>query len=142
MQGPARKVFQAVTYEAIALLFIAPAIAYVYNSDLQYSGAFSLLLSAFALVWNMAYNALFEYWEARQPQRTRNFTRRALHATGFEGGLALLLIPFIAWWLEISLQQALLTDLALLGFFLVYSFVFQYCFDKVFDVPASAKSAE
>lgn len=142
MQGPARKVFQAVTYEAIALLFIAPAIAYVYNSDLQYSGVFSLLLSAFALLWNMAYNVLFEYWEARQRQRTRNFTRRVLHATGFEGGLALLLIPFIAWWLEISLQQALLTDLALLGFFLVYSFVFQYCFDKVFDVPASAKSAE
>lgn len=141
MQGPVRKIFQAVTYEAIALLFIAPAIAYVYDSDLRYSGMFSLLLSAFALVWNMAYNALFEHWEARQHQRTRTFRRRALHATGFEGGLALLLIPFIAWWLDISLLQALLTDLALLGFFLIYSFAFQYCFDKVFDVPASAKSA-
>jgi uncharacterized membrane protein len=141
MQGPLRKVFQAVTYEAIALLFIAPAIAWFYNSDLRYSGVFSLLLSAFALVWNMAYNAVFEYWEARQRERSRNFMRRAVHAIGFEGGLALLLIPFIAWWLDISLQQALLTDLALLGFFLIYSFVFQYCFDKVFDVPASAKSA-
>ena len=141
MQGPLRKVFQAVTYEAIALLFIAPAIAWFYNSDLQYSGVFALLLSAFALVWNVAYNALFEYWEARQRERSRNFMRRAVHAIGFEGGLALLLIPFIAWWLDISLQQALLTDLALLGFFLIYSFVFQYCFDKVFDVPASAKSA-
>jgi uncharacterized membrane protein len=141
MQGPLRKVFQAVTYEAIALLFIAPAIAWFYNSDLQYSGVFALLLSAFALVWNVAYNAVFEYWEARQRKRRRNFMRRAVHAIGFEGGLALLLIPFIAWWLDISLQQALLTDLALLGFFLIYSFVFQYCFDKVFDVPASAKSA-
>ena len=141
MQGPLRKVFQAIIYEAIALLFIAPAIAWFYNSDLQYSGVFALLLSAFALVWNMAYNALFEYWEARQRERSRNFMRRAVHAIGFEGGLALLLIPFIAWWLDISLQQALLTDLALLGFFLIYSFVFQYCFDKVFDVPASAKSA-
>ena len=141
MQGPLRKVFQAVIYEAIALLFIAPAIAWFYNSDLQYSGVFALLLSAFALVWNMAYNALFENWEARQRERSRNFMRRAVHAIGFEGGLALLLIPFIAWWLDISLQQALLTDLALLGFFLIYSFVFQYCFDKVFDVPASAKSA-
>lgn len=142
MQGPVRKVFQAVTYEAIAWVFIAPAIAYVYNSDLRYSGVFSLLLSAFALVWNVAYNAMFEYWEARQRQRTRNFMRRAMHATGFEGGLALLLIPFIAWWLDISVQQAVLTDVALLGFFLVYSFVFQYCFDKLFDVPASAKSAQ
>jgi uncharacterized membrane protein len=141
MQGPLRKVFQAVTYEAIALLFIAPAIAWFYNSDLQYSGVFALLLSAFALVWNVAYNAVFEYWEARQRKRRRNFMCRAVHAIGFEGGLALLLIPFIAWWLDISLQQALLTDLALLGFFLIYSFVFQYCFDKVFDVPASAKSA-
>ncbi len=141
MQGPVRKIFQAITYEAIALLFIAPAIAYVYKSDLQYSSVFSLLLSAFALAWNIIYNALFEYWEARQASRKRSFSRRALHSVGFEGGLALLLIPFIAWWLEISVQQAVLTDAALLGFFLGYSFVFQYCFDKLFDVPASAKSA-
>lgn len=141
MQGPARKIFQAISYEAIALLFIAPAIAYTYKSDLQYSSVFSLLLSAVALVWNMLYNALFERWEARQISRERSFSRRALHAVGFEGGLALLLIPFIAWWLDISLQQALMTDAALLGFFLVYSFVFQYCFDKLFDVPASATRA-
>lgn len=141
MQGPARKIFQAISYEGIALLFIAPAIAYVYQSDLQYSGAFSLMLSAFALVWNMLYNAVFEYWEARQTTRTRSLSRRAVHAVGFEGGLALLLIPFIAWWLDISVQQAVLTDVGLLAFFLIYSFVFQYCFDKLFDVPASAKPA-
>lgn len=141
MQGPLRKIVQAVTYEAVALLFIAPAIAYVYDSDLKHSGAFSLVLSAVALVWNMAYNATFEYWEARQTRRARTFMRRALHALGFEGGLALMLIPFIAWWLEISLAQALVTDLALLGFFLIYSFVFQYGFDKVFDLPVSAQAA-
>jgi uncharacterized membrane protein len=141
MQGPVRKIFQAVSYEAIALLVIAPAIAYFYKSDLQHSTVFSLLLSMFAMAWNMAYNAVFEYWEARQPQRTRSFARRALHTLGFEGGLALLLIPFIAWWLDISVQQAIATDAALLGFFLVYSFVFQYCFDKLFDLPTSAKTA-
>jgi uncharacterized membrane protein len=38
----------------------------------------------------------------------------------------------------VSLWQALLYDAALLLFFLVYTFVFNWAFDRVFGLPASA----
>ena len=49
------------------------------------------------------------------------------------------LVPFFAWWLNISLWQALVMDVGLLVFFLVYTFVFTWCFDRLFGLPASAQ---
>jgi uncharacterized membrane protein len=42
-----------------------------------------------------------------------------LHALGFEGGLVLILLPLVAYWLGISLWAALVTNLALFVFFFV-----------------------
>lgn len=139
MQGPIRKVTQAVLYELVAALIVAPVIALAFGKDLLQSGAMALLLSLLALGWNMFFNMLFEYWEARQLQRKRTLRRRLLHALGFEGGLAVLLVPLMAWLLDISLWQALLADLGLLAFFFVYTFVFQWAFDRLFGVPDSAR---
>ena len=67
--------------------------------------------------------------------------RRVAHAIGFEGGLAAILVPVFAWWLDVSLWQALWMDLGLLVFFLVDSFVFNWTFDRVFGLPLSAQPA-
>jgi uncharacterized membrane protein len=139
MQGPARKVVQAILYEAIAICFLSPVLALMYDESLGYSGALSAMLSASALLWNMVYNAGFEWWEARQPQRTRTFTRRLIHSLGFEGGLVLLLLPLVAWWLNITWMTALATNMGLFVFFFFYALVFQWGFDRVFGVPDSAR---
>ncbi len=139
MQGPARKVVQAILYETIAICFLSPVLALIYDESVAYSGALSMMLSASALLWNMLYNAGFEWWEARQLQRNRTLMRRLIHSLGFEGGLAILLLPLIAWWLEISWMAALLTNLGLFVFFFFYALVFQWGFDGVFGVPDSAK---
>ena len=138
MQGPTRKVVQAVLYEAIAVAFITPMLALLYDEGLMYAGLLSVLMSATALAWNVIFNALFERWEARQPQRRRTLSRRLLHSLGFEGGLTVMLLPLIASWLGISWWAALATNLGLFGFFFVYSLGFQWAFDRVFDVPVSA----
>ena len=52
------------------------------------------------------------------------------------------LVPTIAWWLDITLWQALLMDLGLVVFFLVYTFVFNWAFDAIFGLPASAAAAQ
>ncbi len=70
--------------------------------------------------------------------RGRSLAQRAAHAIGFEGGLVVTLVPFFAWWLDISLWQAFVLDLGLLLFFLVYTFVFNWVFDRAFGLPASA----
>lgn len=142
MQGITRKIFQAITYEAVAIFFIAPAIAYAYDDNLGHSTVLSIIISSVAVCWNMFYNYCFEYWEARQTLRERTLLRRTLHSIGFEGGMTILLLPVIAYWLNISLLQALIANIALFAFFFFYSFAFQYCFDKLFDVPNSAKPVE
>ncbi len=142
MQGPTRKVLQAVLYVLIAVAFITPILALLYDQGMAYSGLLSVLMSTAALVWNMIFNALFEKWEARQPQRRRTLTRRLLHSLGFEGGLTVLLLPLIAGWLSISWWAALATNLGLFGFFFFYSLAFQWAFDRVFDVPVSAMELE
>ena len=70
--------------------------------------------------------------------RGRSLQRRVAHAIGFEGGLALLLVPLFAWWFGVGLWQALVMDLGLMLFFLIYTFVFNWGFDHVFGLPASA----
>ncbi|PCE32241.1 PACE efflux transporter [Burkholderia ubonensis] len=139
MQGLPRKITQAILYEAIAIACISPAIAALFGQGLVYSGALSATMSAIALLWNMVYNTLFERWEATRLQRTRTLGRRIIHACGFEGGLIFILVPVVAWWLKISWLDAFLVDLGLFAFFFCYAFVFQWAFDRVFDVPAATK---
>ncbi|MFW3895777.1 PACE efflux transporter [Pseudomonas putida] len=139
MQGPSRKILQAVLYESIAITVLSPSIAFIYGNGLAHAGALSVMLSASALLWNVLYNSMFEWWEARQPQRARTLGRRLLHSLGFEGGLVVLLVPLVAWWLGISWWAALVTDMGLFVFFFFYSLAFQWVFDRVFDLPESAK---
>ncbi|UVJ46089.1 PACE efflux transporter [Pseudomonas sp. LS1212] len=139
MQGIARKVVQAVLYEAVGVVFVAPVLAMVYGQGMAYSTALSLVISAVALSWNMLFNLGFERWEARQASRTRTLRRRLLHSLGFEGGLTLILVPLIAAWLNIDWLTALATDVALFVFFFFYALGFQWVFDRVFDVPESAR---
>jgi uncharacterized membrane protein len=93
-----------------------------------------------ALSWNYVYNAAFELWEARQAARGRSLARRLAHSAGFELGLVVLLVPLIAWWLDVTLWQALLADLGLMAFFFFYTMVFTWAFDRVFGLPASARA--
>jgi uncharacterized membrane protein len=103
------------------------------------TGLFAVASSLVAVAWNYVFNTLFEAWEARQAVRGRGFARRAVHAVGFELGLTVLLVPMLAWWLEMSLLEALLYDLTLVLFFVVYTFLFNLGFDRVFGLPASAR---
>ncbi|KAB7536373.1 PACE efflux transporter [Verminephrobacter sp. Larva24] len=97
--------------------------------------------SAIAVLWNLLFNWAFEHWESRQTVRGRNVRRRIAHAVGFEGGLVVILVPILAWWFGISLWQAFVMDLALVIFFLGYTFVFNWMFDQLFGLPASAARA-
>lgn len=138
MQGIKRRVVYISLYEGIAIVVASVGLALMSGQGLGHSGVLAVIASAIAVVWNLSFNALFERWEARQAVRGRSFGRRVAHAIGFEGGLVTLLVPTIAWWLNISLWDALVMDLGLVVFFLVYTFVFNWAFDSIFGLPASA----
>jgi uncharacterized membrane protein len=138
MQGIRRKIVYVTLYEVIAVAITSTGLSAGSDSSLQHASVAAVGSSAIAVVWNLIYNTVFERWEARQTVRGRSFQRRAAHAIGFELGFIVTLVPLFAWWLDIGWWHALVLDLGLSLFFLVYTFVFNLGFDKVFGLPASA----
>ncbi|MCC9597290.1 MULTISPECIES: PACE efflux transporter [unclassified Rubrivivax] len=141
MSPTTRRVVQAILYEIGAVSFVGPALSWGFDQPVGESLALALLMSAIALGWNYVFNGLFEAWEARQAVKGRSARRRLAHGIGFEGGLAILLVPLAAWWLQTTLLAALLAELVLLAFFFVYAIVFTWAFDRVFGLPRSAGGA-
>lgn len=138
MHGWKRRLIYVTVYEAIAIIVTTIGIAALYGVGGAHAGALSVISSAIAMGWNAIYNVGFEAWEARRGVSGRPLSMRIAHAVGFEGGLALILVPVVAWWMGVGLVEALVLDLGLLTFFLVYTFVFNTAFDRIFGLPASA----
>jgi len=134
-----RRVVYALLYEAIGVVLVSLGLTLFSGHAVVDTGAFAVASSLIAVAWNYVFNTLFEAWEARQVVRGRGFVRRAVHAVGFELGLTILLVPLLAWWLDLSLLEALLYDLTLVLFFVVYTYLFNLGFDRVFGLPASAR---
>ncbi len=141
MQGAKRKVVYVGLYEFIAIVLSAILLEMMSNAGAAESLGLAIAASAVAIIWNLIFNSLFERWEASRKQQGRSLAVRILHAIGFEGGLLIFLIPLVAWWYDVSFWQALLMDLGLLIFFLVYTFVFTWAFDRIFGLPASANKS-
>ena len=138
LHGLRRRVVYVTLYELIAIVAATIGLMLLSNQAAGHSGVVAVLASAIAVLWNLLFNTLFERWEARQTVRGRSLRRRVAHAIGFEGGLALILIPVFAWWFNVSLWQALVMDFWMVLFFLAYTFSFNWAFDRIFGLPASA----
>ena len=140
LQGAKRRVVFVGLYELIAII-VSSLLFMATGQDSGSSGVMAVAASTIAILWNLTFNWLFERWELRQAKKGRSVLRRIVHAVGFEGGIAAMLIPLMAWWFEITLWQATVMEAGLLVFFMVYTFVFNWCFDRIFGLPASAQAA-
>ena len=135
MQGVLRRVVYISTFEVTGILISALILAYLSGTAPSHTGPLAVMTSALAITVNLAYTSLFERWEASRPTRSRSFGRRVLHALGFQVTLLVFLIPLMAWWMEMSLVEALILDTALIVFFPIYMFVFNWAFDGLFGLP-------
>ena len=141
MQGVKRKLVYVTAYEIIGMAISALGLALLSGHAPSSTGPLAVVITTLAVSWNFIYNYLFEWWESRQASRTRTLKRRILHAVGFQLTLVVYLIPLIAWWMGITLWQALLLDMALIVIIPCYTFLFNWAFDKLFGLPASALPA-
>ena len=139
MKPTTRRVVQACLYEGIAIAVVTPVLALAFSHPPGSAFVLSAVMSTIALAWNYLFNSVFERWEARQTVKGRSLVRRIAHGIGFEGGLALILLPVMAWWLDVSLLEAFIADMGLLAFFFFYTVGFTWAFDRVFGLPESAK---
>jgi len=124
------RLLHALGFELLALLICAPLLAWAFDYPLAQVGALSLMVSLIAMLWNMAFNTLFDGAQRRMGF-ARNFGARVVHATLFEVGLILAVVPLAAWWLSIGLWAALVLDIGLVLFFLPYTLGYNWLYDTV-----------
>lgn len=134
-----RKIVYAVSFEALGTVVVSTYLWLVSDASPASSFALSVITATVALCWSFAFNTVFEAWEARQAVKGRSLARRAVHAILFEGGLVLILLPVMAWWLQVSLWQALAYEAGLIVLFILYTYLFTWGFDRIFGLPASAQ---
>ena len=120
----------ALIFEVLAVALTAPVLAWVMKVPMAHAGLLTLMISLVAMTWNMIFNSLFDRIE-RHWRLARTMAMRVVHATAFEAGLVAIVVPLVAWWLEMSLFDALILDIGLLLFFLPYTFVFNLVYDKL-----------
>ncbi|MBU1306546.1 MAG: PACE efflux transporter [Alphaproteobacteria bacterium] len=137
------RIRHTLAFEIIGLALITPLGALTFSMPLHDIGVISLVSSLVAMGWNYVYNYGFD----RLLLRLRGATKKSLpdrivHAVLFELGLVLMLMPLIAWYLGISLWQALFMDIAFALFYMVYAFGFNLAYDRIFPALADADPRE
>ncbi|MDD2053756.1 multidrug/biocide efflux PACE transporter [Pseudomonas putida] len=124
------RVLQAIGFEFFAILICTPLFAWVMGISLVNMGVVTVATCLIALGWNVLFNALFDRLRARYALGQGGWTR-LLHALLFEGGLIVVSVPQVAWWLDMSLLQALWLDIGVLLFFLPYTYVYHWAYDAL-----------
>lgn len=122
-------------FEAIGLIIFIPLASSFFGYELQLMGIMVVAASIIATLWNFAYNLAFDRMMLRIVGTTgKSVSIRVLHALLFETGLILLLLPAIVWYLGISYWEAFTMDIGMAIFYLVYAFIYNACYDKVFPI--------
>lgn len=136
MRTRSDRIRHAISFEIIGLIISTPAAAFIFGMPLHDMGLVSLVSASIATLWNYAYNLLFDHAMIKiAGSVSKTMAVRVIHAVIFELGILIVLMPFIAWYLNVSLLQAFTMDLSFAVFYMVYAFVFNWGYDQVFPIP-------
>lgn len=135
-----QRIIHASCYELILLVIGTPILGLVLGTSLTHTGILWVMMSITAVIWNMVFNHGFEKFEQQQGWKHRTIKIRILHAVGFEGGLLIFTVPMIAWMMNMSLWNALWLDIGLALSIMVYTFIYQWCYDSIMQRQLNAKA--
>ena len=144
MRNTADRIRHAITFEVIGLVFLIGGGALLTGFDVQSLGVIGVVSSLVATGWVFAYNWIFDRAMLRlRGSVLKTHPIRALHTLLFEAGLLVILLPFIAWMLDMTLWRAFLFDIGVVIFYLLYGYAFNWAYDRVFPLPeARARAAQ
>ncbi|MFT4162914.1 PACE efflux transporter [Shinella sp.] len=135
MRSFSDRVRHAVLFELIGLAIFTPGAALLFDQPMGHMGVIGIVSATAATIWNFVFNLAFDRTMLRlRGSVQKTMAIRVLHTGLFEAGLIVILIPFIAWYLGISLVTALLLDISVVAFYLVYAFVFNIAYDRAFPI--------
>ncbi|WP_077925242.1 PACE efflux transporter [Wohlfahrtiimonas larvae] len=124
------RIFHAFTFEFFAIIFTMLIGVFILNKPISSMGILSVLISVTALLLNIVFNWLFDrifpFVNGDRPVKIR-----MLHAIGFESTLVIFTVPMIAFFLKVSLVEAFMIEIGFLIFFLFYTYIYNWCYDKV-----------
>jgi uncharacterized membrane protein len=136
MRTTADRIRHAVSFEVIGINIATPLAAFAFHLPGGDSAVIVVASATVAMLWNYVYNLGFDHAMQRLTGGTAKTTRiRIAHAVLFELGLLMIMLPLVAWYLQISIWQALVMDIALALFYMGYAFVFNWGYDRVFPLP-------
>lgn len=133
-----------ILFEIGGLVLITPPFAWLSGVPIADSLGLLAIAALIAALWNAVYNTAFDWVEGRITGRTadrRPFALRALQALGFEGGLLLMTLPVIMAWTGMGWLEALVADLGLATAYVIYAFVFNLGYDRIFPIEPNATEA-
>ncbi|EFM18097.1 MULTISPECIES: PACE efflux transporter [Pantoea] len=128
------RVLHAVVFEVAANVLVFIILMIWASAAPAQSALLTIVSSTLAMGWNYLFNLMFDSIQLRTGFK-KDWRMRCLHAVFFEAGLLVVLIPFAAWWLNITLLAALKLECGLVLFFLVYA----YLFNLIWDYASAAR---
>ena len=95
------------------------------------------LIALIAALWNAVYNTALDWADGKLSGRLadhRPAAWRVAHALGFEGGLVRVSVPIVVVWTGMSWFAAFSADIGLALAYVVYAYVFNVLYDRVFPI--------
>ncbi|MFC3912233.1 PACE efflux transporter [Pseudaeromonas sharmana] len=140
MRTGADRLRHTVGFELCGMLLSVPLLSLVTGQGATHLGALAIGFALLAAGWNYLYNLGVDHLMLRVLGRLeKRLAERVLHALLFEVGFLLIALPLTAWWLGISLWQALLLDIGMALFYVVYAFVYNLAYDRLFPLMPAGR---
>lgn len=131
------RIRHAICFEILGIVLIIPLGALGFGMEAKDIGVIVIAAATIATLWNYVYNLLFDKAMKRWKGSVhKTLAMRTIHAVLFECGLLLVTLPLIAFYLGIGMWQALVMDIAFVVFYLIYAFVYNWAYDRVFPLPS------
>jgi uncharacterized membrane protein len=142
MRSPWDRTRHAISFEFGGLALMSPLGAWAFSMPMSDVTVVRMASALIATLWTYLYNLVFDTINQRMTGGThKSIPMRVLQAVLFEAGLLAILTPLMAWYLGLSLLQAFLMDVAFALFYVFYTFVFNWAYDRIFPLPAWQRSA-
>ena len=141
LRSSADRVRQILLFEMGGLLLITPPFVWLSGIEPLDSLGLLALIALLAAAWNAIYNTSFDWIEGRvtgRPSDRRPVRMRIFHAIGFESGLLLVSLPLVMAWTGMAWLEALIADIGLALAYVVYAYLFNICYDRIFPISQSA----
>ena len=136
MRSIGDRIRHALSFEIVGLAIVVPLGALAFGMPMADIGVVGVVSATLATVWNYIYNYIFDHAMQRAIGTTLKTPKlRVLHAILFELGLLIVLLPFIAWYLGVSIIHALVMDIGFALFYVIYAFVLNWIYDRLFPLP-------